>query len=68
MNSVNDSALNNPVISFGLGLMIGSLVGTTGIVIFGLCGIAYYNKDYIANCLPKPEVTWTQYLKGKLGY
>lgn len=43
----SDINLSNPIITFGIGLVIGSFIGTTGLVILGLLTTAYYYQDSI---------------------
>lgn len=47
---INTTSLS-PIIIFGSGLLIGSLIGTSGIVIISLLAAAYYFRDTITTFL-----------------
>lgn len=44
---ISNSDMLHPVIVFGAGLIAGSLIGFTGIVILGIGGVGYYYRDNI---------------------
>ena len=37
----------NPVVTFGFGLLMGSIIGINGVILLALGGAAYYYKDNI---------------------
>lgn len=39
--------INNFILVFGFGLVLGALIGTTGIILLGLICIGYYYRDNI---------------------
>lgn len=57
-----NEVVTNPPIIFSVGLVIGSVIGFTGVVVLSLVTTGYYYKDIIfTRPVPKPK-SWWEYL------
>lgn len=63
-HSISSSHINltDPTITFVLGLIVGSLIGTTGIIVFGSLITGYYYHEniiaFINDLKTSPQKSW----------